>query len=154
MTRNRKTLLLRLVILTAVTALIVISANNLPAGFSFDSTRTLVEIDGVSYGTFNNVTGVEQPKSVSATPGEYIKISLHRDFVTDPSLYLWAKNNISERHGLKDVHLVTLNDSGKEISRHILKLCQPLSWSVESSNSALGGFHETVDLAVQEISIY
>jgi hypothetical protein len=71
--------------------------------------------------------------------------------VTDPSLYLWAKNIMHGRSDLKDVHVVMETRDGQEVSRYVLKYCQPLTWTVEAANPALGGFHEKISLAVQEI---
>src|SRR5688500_10487007 len=128
-----------------------------PAGFSSQDTRTHVEIDGVNYGSFDQVDGIEDLNSSSSeqvTPAGYKRVTLKRDFVTDPSLYLWAKNIMRGRSDLKDVHVVVENREGEELSRYVLKFCQPLSWTVEAANPALGGFHETIDLAVQEIAVY
>src|SRR5690606_13808733 len=131
---------------------------NVPAGFYVEPEHTSVEIDGVNYGTFNEVTGLELGSSKSTatdkTAAGFTRVSLRRDFVTDPSLYLWARNMSKQRQGLKDVHLVKRNDAGEVLSRYVLKLCQPLSWTVEAANPALGGFHETVDLAVQDVEIH
>ncbi len=118
---------------------------------------TYVEIDGVDYGPFDIIEGMNKFASdgfpVSAqTSFETIRLS--REFVTQPSLYLWAKNQTSRKFGPKDIHLVMENEEGHVVSRKVLQLCQPLSWSVESSNPSLGGFNETVDLAVQKISIF
>lgn len=135
--------------------LVAIAAKNLPAGFTKENQRTFVEIDGYTFGSFDKVDGLEGFNTVVKDDGySYTKVSLRRNFITEPSLYLWAKNTVKERHGLKDIHLVTRNGAGEEISRNVLKLCQPLTWSVEASNPALGGFHETVELAVKDIASY
>lgn len=118
---------------------------------------TYVEIDGIDYGPFDMIEGMNKfagdgfPLS-DASSFETIRLS--REFVTQPSLYLWAKNQTSRKYGPKDIHLVMENEEGHVVSRKVLQLCQPLSWSVESSNPSLGGFNETVDLAVQKISIF
>lgn len=135
----------------------VASTEKSPAGFSAQVVRAHVEIDGVEYGAFDQVEGlVGNPELQSSdTMGavRHRKVSLQRDFVTNPSLYLWAKSVMEERSGLKDVQLVLENRDGEVLSRYVLKLCQPLSWSLEAANPALGGFHEKVDLAVQDISL-
>ncbi len=128
------------------------------AGFSKQDLSTRLEIDGVNYGAFDKIDGLSQlgqKDAASTTHGiTYHKVSFQRDFVTDPSLYLWAKNVMHGRTELKDVHVVTSNRDGEELSRYVLKLCKPLAWSVEAANPALGGFHETIDIAVQDIAIY
>ena len=127
-----------------------------PASYSAQDTRTHVEIDGVNYGVFDDVAGLNAAVQAGSVKNndELHKITLTRDFVTDPSLYLWAKNIMHGRSDLKDVHVVVENREGEEISRYVLKFCQPLSWTVEAANPSLGGFHEKVDLAVQEIAVY
>lgn len=128
------------------------------AGFSKQDVSTHLEIDGVNYGAFDKIVGlseVSQKTAATTTNGiSYHKVSFQRDFVTDPSLYLWAKNVMHGRTELKDVHVVVENREGEELSRYVLKLCKPLAWTVEAANPALGGFHETIDIAVQDIAIY
>ena len=136
-------------------ALFSLVSDQLPAGFSAPSTYTHVEIDGVDFGPFDRIDGLEGFSSDGLPIGnnkKFAKITLTRDFVTYRSLYLWAKQEMSRKFHLKDIHLVTAGDDGTEISRRILKLCQPLSWSVETTNPSLGGFNETIDLAVQKVS--
>lgn len=130
----------------------VVATKMSPAGFSSQDLRTHVEIDGVNYGVFDKIDGLER----SARKGGegFRKVSFRRDFVTDPSLYLWAKNVMHGRADLKDVHVIVATKDGEERSRYVLKMCQPLSWTVEAANPALGGFHEKIDMAVQDISVY
>ena len=45
-----------------------------------------------------------------------------------------------------------VEDEDGNVIKRLLQLCQPLSWSMESTNSSLGGFNETIDIAVQKIS--
>jgi hypothetical protein len=127
------------------------------AGFSPQDLRAHVEIDGVNYGSFDKIDGLADvgAKAPSANGAlAYKRVTLKRDFVTDPSLYLWAKNIMHGRSDLKDVHVVMETRDGEEVSRYVLKYSQPLSWTVEAANPALGGFHEKIDLAVQEIAVY
>ena len=81
------------------------------------------------------------------------RIRFIRDFVTDPSLYQWAKNITHHRSELKDIRITVASKDGETFMTYILKQCQPLSWTVEAANPALGGFHEIVEVAVQEIEI-
>jgi len=120
-----------------------------------ESYVTYVEIDGVNYGAIDRIYGVEQ----FAEDGfplrddvSYETVRLSREFVTDPSLYLWAKNRMSRKLGLKDIHLITEDERGQVVAHQILQLCQPLSWTVEAQNPSLGGFNETIDLAVQKVT--
>lgn len=133
---------------------ILVATKMSPAGFSAQDTKTHVEIDGVNFGAFDHIAGLSEfNDSQEKGQPSFRRVTFKRDFVTDPSLYLWAKNVTHGRSDLKDVHVVTQNLDGEELSRHVLKFCQPLSWTVEAANPALGGFNETIDMAVQEISV-
>ncbi|MEY4630752.1 MAG: T4-like virus tail tube protein gp19 [Pseudomonadota bacterium] len=131
----------------------VAGSPELPAGFSNHAVRTHVEIDGTDYGLFDGVIGIEDGVEGAAEDGYVRRVVLQRDFVTDPSLYLWAKNTMRERTGLKDINIVMENRDGDEIARYILKSCQPVSWSVEAAALSSGGFHERIELAVQGVEV-
>lgn len=158
--RKLKTWLWRAIAASAFAVPIVV-ANLSPAGFSLQDARLHVEIDGVNYGVFDQVDGLGgrradgegDDQSAGATDALH-KITFRRDFVTDPSLYLWAKNMSHGRSELKDVHVVVENADGETVSRYVLKMCQPLSWTVEAANPALGGFHEKIEMAVQDIAVF
>lgn len=126
-------------------AAIVISAKNLTASFSVPDTYTTVEIDNVVYGQFDHIDGLDR---IYSSQEPFAKISFQRNFVTEPSLYLWAKNNVAQRDGQKKIHLVERSETGEEISRLVLESCHPLSWSVEAAQSSAGGFREFVEIAV------
>lgn len=128
-----------------------------PAGLSLFETTTRVEIDGIQYGVFDSIEGLPplQTKSIDIlkrAEGGY-RIRFSRDFVTEPSLYLWAKNVTHNRADPKDIVVTILNKDGDEVAKYLLKQCQPLSWTVEAANPALGGFHETIELAVQDVEL-
>lgn len=147
---------MRIAIVCALFAPVIIMTKLSPAAFTAQETLTHVEIDGVNYGAFDKIEGLGEFRdaTTTTTTPSFRKVSFKRDFVTDPSLYLWAKNVMHGRSDLKDVHVVVENREGEELSRYVLKFCQPLSWTVEAANPALGGFHETIDIAVQEIAVY
>lgn len=155
---KRRRYILRLLLAGLVLVPVVVTTKMSPAGFSAQEIKTHVEIDGVNYGSFDNIDGLTAthaaPSGETADSPSFRKVTFKRDFVTDPSLYLWAKNVTHGRSDLKDVHVVTQSRDGEELSRYVLKFCQPLSWTVEAANPALGGFHETIDIAVQEIAVY
>ena len=118
-------------------------------------TVTKIEIDGTNYGSIDNISGINN-FSEDGFPvnnmHSHEKISISREFVTEPSLYLWAKKRMKRKSDPKDIHLVVEDEDGNVIKRQVLQLCQPLSWSMESTNSSLGGFNETIDIAVQKVS--
>jgi hypothetical protein len=138
-------------------AIVASASKVLTAGYSTGPTKTRVAIDGVDYGPFDIVEGIgpafNKPGESSDLPS-YQRVTLKRDFVTDPSLYLWAKNVMRERSELKDITLTTVDAEGRTKVRYELKFCQPLAWTVEAANPAFGGYHERVDLAVQKIEIF
>lgn len=146
---RRATLLKRAAVCMGALSLMLLLGNSIKAALKPSVLTTYIEIDGVDYGPFDNIEGTEK----FARDG-FETVRLSREFVTSPSLYLWAKNQTSRKFGPKDIHLITENEEGYVVSRKVLQLCQPLSWSVESSNPSLGGFNEAVDLAVQKVSAF
>ncbi len=127
------------------------ATERLPASFSGRVTRMTVEIDGVNYGAFQPVDSLEQLVAAKPVAGDVKKVALNRDFVTDPSLYLWANSQMRANSGLKNVTLISENADGVEVARHELRMAQPVAWTVEASNPEVGGLHEKVEFAVQKI---
>ena len=124
------------------------------AKFTPLQTKTHIEIDGLDYGTFD-LDDLDDLTSKSENSNEkFMLVSLDREFVTDPSLANWARKASETRASLTDIRLIKRTEDGQEVSRYILKLCKPLSWTVEAAGPAIGGFYEKVDLAVQEIAIF
>ena len=115
---------------------------------------THVEIDGVDYGTFGHINDLRDITSQGDSKKSYTTVRLSRDFVTDKSLYLWARKASETRSGSTDIKLTLMTPEGEKVSRYVLKSGKPLSWTVEAAGPAIGGFYEKVDLAVQEIAIY
>ena len=146
-----------LILAFTVLPLLAVAARTLPAAFTTPETVTHIQIDGVNYGTFDSIRGLEQFSSDGAPLDYklgYAKVTLKRDFVTEPSLYLWAKKQRSRKFSLNNIHLVIEDEDGRVTSRKVLNLCQPLSWTVEAATPSLGGFNETVDFAVQSIQTF
>lgn len=121
-----------------------------PASFSTGKLSAHVEIDGVNFGKLDNV---EQFEKLQPSEHALSRIVLQREFVTDPSLYLWAKNTSRDRTKPQDVHIVIEDNDGEKVSHYVLKYAQPLSWTVEAANPSLGGFHEEIELAVQGVQV-
>ena len=128
----------------------MVATERLPANFNSKVTAMVVEIDGVSFGSFSPVKEIDQLVG-SKLSTEAGRIELSRDFVTDPSLYLWANTLMKTSAGLKDLTLISENADGVEISRHVLQMSQPVAWTIEASNPEVGGLHEKVEFAVQNI---
>jgi hypothetical protein len=110
----------------------------------------VVEIDGVNYGSFTPVKDIDHLLG-DAKAQETSRVALSRDFVTDPSLYLWANSLMRGNTGLKDVNLISENADGVEVARYVLRMSQPVAWAVEASNPEVGGLHERVEFAVQKV---
>jgi hypothetical protein len=136
--------------LLALLLIPIAATERLPASFSGKVTRMTVHIDGVNYGAFTPVNGIDQLID-SDFPVKAGRIALSRDFVTDPSLYLWANSLMRGNTSLKDVSLISENADGVEVARYVLRMSQPVAWTVEASNPEVGGLHERVELAVQKI---
>ena len=128
----------------------IAATERLPASFSGKVARMVVEIEGVNYGSFTPVKEIDRlADSVQAQ--EHGRVALSRDFVTDPSLYLWANSLMRGNTGLKDVTLISENADGVEVARYVLRMSQPVAWTVEASNPEVGGLHERVEFAVQKV---
>lgn len=136
-----------------LTGLMYPLTSGISAKLSVPKLKTHIEINGIDYGTFDHISDIRDLTSVQVDE-PYTRVSLRRDFVTDPSLYLWAKKTSESGAGLTDIRLIMKTPEGKEISGYILKFCKPLSWTFESAGPAVGGFYENVDIAVQEIAIF
>ena len=151
MIKAKRVFCTRLCAMLVVTLSLYVFTKNSVAGYKDQTKSISVYIGGVDYGTFPKVIGLDE--AINSSGKGFSKISLERNFVADPSLYLWAKS-LGAHHGvLGDIYLVEKDSSGMELSRYTLKRCQPLSWAVEKSNPAVGGFHEVIDIAIREVEI-
>ncbi|MFW7380346.1 MAG: hypothetical protein ACOH5I_16155 [Oligoflexus sp.] len=156
MMRSKSYLRFLIPFILLVMGLAIVAHNSINAALrGEESYITYVEIDGVNYGPIDRIEGIEQFAGDGFPLREDVSfeaVRLSREFVTDPSLYLWAKKRMSRKLGLKDIHLITEDERGQVVTHQILQLCQPLSWTVEAQNPSLGGFNETIDLAVQKVT--
>lgn len=141
-------------VLTFVVAFFL-NSKKLSAHLGDLQTEAFVEIDGIGYGIFNQISNLRDLTKIDKNRDmAFTKVSLKRDFVTDPSLSLWARKSFHVGDGLRDIRLVIRTKEGQEVSRYILKYCKPLSWVVEAADPSQGGFYEKIELAVQEIAVY
>lgn len=128
------------------------SSQQSTASFSSVAHRVVVQIDGKNYGAFEPVDlNTMAAKSLRGSKNKFHQIALQRHFVTDSSLYLWAKDLAGSHNELKDIHLVAENKDGAVIGSYVLKLSQPVSWTVESDKTMPAGFVEKVVVATQQI---
>lgn len=134
----------------AVTFLVLAATHSIHAALTPVEAHMAIEIDGKNYGQVDNVVGL--PSKWNIVPSEKAhQVTLKRGFLTQPSLSLWAKNSLARRTTFETVELVERTSQGRVLQRWTLKACQPLSWSVETDEKNLGGYHEVVKLAVQQI---
>ena len=141
-TSKRKYALLA-VLLLAFASILAIAGKSGTASESLPSlTDFQLMIDGTYYGDFARVDIIERDE-------QYLHVRLERNFISQRSLSFWAREHYLHLHEIQDIELVQ-NSSGNE-SRFLLQHCRPLSWSVNIANSTHNGYHETIDIAVQEI---
>ena len=122
----------------------------------FHKQKAFIEIDGINYGFIEDIAKIEQLAAEGKTTqlSDYHKITLNRSFVTEPSLYHWAKTSFEQRKERQNITIIVKTDNEYEIKRYTLNLCKPLSWALTKDHSSTNGFQETVKLAVQDISAY
>ncbi len=137
---NNKSLL-KYSILGIFIMLPVVFTKTSPAALTAQSDSYRVEIDGVDFGEFKHVSGLE--RSV---------VSFERSFITEPSLYEWAKSSTSEKTSLIDIKVTKVDGSGNMISSYTLDRAKPLSWAVQTRSQTRAGFHEKAHIATQGIS--
>ncbi len=122
------------------------------ARLALTKTETHVEIDGVNYGFINKIDNLSDLTPEQGKGESFTRVSLKRDFVTEPSLYLWAQTNLQNRNHLN--HITVITESKQGLKRYELKNCKPLNGTFETADPSQGGFHEKIELAVQEIAVF
>ena len=139
------------------TAIIIIFSimnySRIKASFYHRELLPYIEINGVDYGRFNFVEGVLDPSGNEIGYRNFSKVALGRQFVTDPSLSFWAKQNFENNTLPQDISLIYKTKDGSVVSSYTLRLCKPLSWTLEVADEASGGYKEVIDLAVREIKV-
>ena len=126
----------------------VVLSQTRPAGLPHHLRNFQVEIAGANYGVFDHIARIE-PIDVAGGGQGYFEVKLARHFVAHPSLSFWAKRQHARYARAADI-VLSVQGNGNA-PRYLLKYSQPLSWSVEAANTASGGYHETIVLAVQDI---
>ena len=134
----------------------LVTSEQSPASLGKIQVKMHVMIDGIDFGAFERPKNIDLPvvskdDPMFVKPAKNGRVTLQRDFVTDRSLYQWTANASQVHVGPRDIELVSTDQFGREVSHITLKYCQPLSWSVEAANPAMGGYHERVDFAIQGV---
>lgn len=132
----------------AALSLTVLLARHLPASFQDHAVSYYANIDGTSFGLVHHVDGLDTELKDG---NDYYLIQLERKFVTEPSLYHWAKRTSQQQTDVDDIEIVITDDRGEPLKTVKLAKCQPLSWTIEADDTASGGFYEKISIAVQSI---
>lgn len=132
--------------LVAIMALVFLT-RHLPAGFSNHALTYHAKINGASFGLVHSVQGLDG----SQEKGDYFLVQLERKFVTEPSLYHWAKSTSQQQSDSSDISLVATDENGEPLKTIDLRNCQPLSWTIEADDTESGGFYEKITVAVRDI---
>ena len=146
--KNSLGFLISLAVFGVVT--VVALTKHIRAGFEPTDYSVHVYVGNIAFGSFDEIKGLE---GVALDNNTHKRIVLKRNFVTDPSFYLWARDVSEEHQGPKNVELIYKDAHGGEVSRVTLNASQPLAWAVEAADPSLGGFHERIELAVQKVII-
>jgi hypothetical protein len=121
------------------------------AKFGLVETVTTVAIDGDDFGVLEKVRRFEDlgidPKAIGPT-----QFQIRRNFVTEASLYNWASRSYMQRAQVSRIEIVTKTIDGHVLARHSLQGCRPLTWSVEHASMPGAGYHERVDIVVQNVT--
>lgn len=105
-----------------------------------------VKVGDINFGAFDDIKGLDDENRLSTN-----KLVFKRNFVTEPSFYLWARDTAKEHTPSHEVELVYEDKEGNIVKRLGLVNSQPIAWAVEASDPTLGGFHERIELAVQQV---
>lgn len=134
-------------LLTVASVGVAISTPRLIAGLGDNKVTVHILIDDVDFGAFDRTDGIP------SEAGNYGRnIVLERNFVTEPSLYLWARQAVTEHGKLRNISVIYKNSEGVEVDRLLLKGSHPISWTVEASDPSQGGYHEKVEVSVQGVA--
>ena len=123
---------------------LAISANRLIAGLGDQRVTPHIVIDGIDFGAFDKTLGIP-----TDSYDQVSNVTFERNFVTEPSLYMWARQAVTEHGKLRTISIIYKNSEGVEVNKLLLKGSHPISWTVESSDPSQGGYHEKVDVSVQ-----
>ena len=157
MGRKRATLRIGALIVAWMLPLMFVAAKSLTASLYTPKTTTRVKIGDIDYGPFDRIDGLDQfgkQGQPLRKDKSYVEVVLSRDFVTDPSLYLWAHKRMSRKSELQNIELIVEDEKGSVVSKRVLELCHPLTWTVESKSPSMGGFNETIALAVRQVTVF
>ncbi len=112
-----------------------------------------IKIGDIDYGVFTGISNLKDLTENKNSEGDpFTRIRLERHFVTDPSVYSWARKAFENR-GLTDIRLILKTPSGEKKSQYTLQSCNPLSTTVEMDETSIGGFRETITLAARQVSV-
>lgn len=135
----------------SATTLLAVVATHLPAGFKQSNGYYEVVVDGQKFGTINDVKIQKQLMTSLTTGGD--TLGLERAFITDPSLYEWAKTSVHNKIAAKTFELKHFSDSKKLLSTYILTHAKPVSWNISKDEEKLTGYRESIEVSFASISV-
>lgn len=128
--------------LLLLAGIIVISRGSTASVSLPDLTDFQVLIGDSYYGMFDHI-------EVIAADERYQRVRLERDFVSHSSLSFWAQEQKLQLREPQNIKLIAT--SGGYQVRYLLERSLPLAWSL-NANDTQSGYHESIELAVQNIS--
>jgi phage tail-like protein len=137
-------------------------------GDPFNSTKFVVEIEGIPTSAFLAVSRIEADVAVTdyrpgndkvpgarKLPGEakFSNIVLKRGMTSDLSLWNWMRETLEGQVSRKSISIILLNDAGEEVMRLNFKDAWP-KWSGPNLNGETSEVAiETVEIAHEGLSI-
>ena len=111
-----------------------------------------LKIDGTDYGEFSSGKNIKKRLEQNVNENQSPTIlTLNRNFVTDHSLYSWAKKTSSSPLRQNNLEIQFKENNGDVYAHYLLKSCKPLSWAIEVNDTHVGGYHERVEVITTEI---
>lgn len=132
----------------------LVNSHSARARLGLVETEAVIFIDGVSYGVLDGVYSLSDIVVKPSDKVSYTRISLNRDFVTEPSFAHLARSKSFSRSKFGLVQLRIQTIEGDPIVRYEFKNCKPISWVIEKAAPSIGGFHEKIELSVQKVEFF
>jgi hypothetical protein len=135
----------------SASTLLAVVATHLPAGFKHTTGYYEVVVDGQNFGVIND-SKIQKQLVTSLTHGDST-LGLERAFITDPSLYEWAKSSVHNKIAAKTLELKHFSDSKKLLSTYTLTNAKPVSWNISKDEEKLTGYRESIEVSFASISV-
>lgn len=131
--------------------LLAVVASNLPASFRHTSGYFEVTVDGQNFGELKDPS--IQKQLFESISQKKFSVDLERGFITDPSLYEWAKTSVHNKIAANNLTLKHFSDSAQLLGTYTLKQAKPVSWNISKDEEKLTGYRESVQVSFSSISV-